>query len=150
MPKKTSKDHYELSQDIILTNIGILAPLIAHIWNQSIKEGMFPDTAKIAKVIPVYKGKKLDATDLTNYRPISLLPIVGKVIEKIMHKQLSGYLNQNGILFPSQYGFRKNQNASFAPQWTLEKVAKSDTYKLTLNHSNVWIIALIPRKTKTN
>ena len=125
MPKKTSKDHYELSQDIILTNIGILAPLIAHIWNQSIKEGMFPDTAKIAKVIPVYKGKKLDATDLTNYRPISLLPIVGKVIEKIMHTQLSGYLNQNKILFPSQYGFRKNHNTSFATMDFLDKVAKS-------------------------
>ena len=125
MPKKTSKDHYELSQDIILTNIGILAPLIAHIWNQSIKEGMFPDTAKIAKVIPVYKGKKPDATDLTNYRPISLLPIVGKVIEKIMHTQLSGYLNQNKILFPSQYGFRKNHNTSFATMDFLDKVAKS-------------------------
>ena len=76
-------------------------------------------------MVPVYKGKLDDTTYLSKYRPITLLPIVGKVIEKIMHKQLSGYLNHNGILFPSQYGFRKNQNTSFAPQWTLEKVAKS-------------------------
>ena len=125
IPKKTSTDHYDLSQELLLTNLPTLAPPIAHIWNQSIAEGVFSDAAKIAKVVPVYKGKQLDASDLTNYRPISLLPVVGKVIEKIMHLQLSKYLNDNHILFPSQYGFRKLHNTSFATMDFLDNVAKS-------------------------
>ena len=123
--KKTSTDHYEMSQDLVLTNLHTLAPPIAHIWNQSIQSGTFPDSAKIAKVVPVYKGKKLDASEFTNYRPISLLPVIGKIIEKIMHKQLTTFLEHNSILFSSQYGFRKNHNTSFATMDFLNTIAHS-------------------------
>ena len=125
IPKKTSKDHYDISQDLILVNLSTLAAPIAHIWNQSIQKGVFPDAAKIAKVIPVYKGKRLDASELTNYRPISLLPVVGKILEKIMHQQLSKFLNDNNVLYPSQYGFRKLHNTSFATMDFLDNVANS-------------------------
>jgi hypothetical protein len=76
--KKTSCDHYRLSQKLLLQNIDTLAPLVAHIWNQSIQDGVFPQGGKMAKVVPVFIGKNLDETLFTNYRPISLLPVVGK------------------------------------------------------------------------
>ena len=108
--KKASTDHYGISQRLILSNMDTLAPLISHIWNQSIKAGTFPDAGKIAKVIPIYKGKGLDPCEFSNYRPISLLPIIGKILERIMCAQLSEYLDLNAFLFKSQYGFRKKHN----------------------------------------
>ena len=66
--------------------------------------GIFPDELKIAKVIPLFK--KDDPKLLKNYRPISLLPIISKVIEKIIFTQLSTYFNENKLIFDNQYGFR--------------------------------------------
>ena len=62
---------------------------------------------KLAKVVPIYKSK--DKQMLNNYRPISLLPIFSKILEKVIHHMLFNFLNINNIiLFSSQYGFRKN------------------------------------------
>ena len=104
--KKTSLDANGLSPKMILPHLDILSPTISHIWNQSIEHGKFPSTAKTAKVVPVFKGKNLDPTELTNYRPISLLPVLSKFFETIMHCQLSEFLNHDYILYNSQYGFR--------------------------------------------
>ena len=112
--KKTSCDKYGISQKLIMDNIGILSTSIAHVWNCSIHTGQFPSGAKVAKVIPVYKGKGLDETEFTNYRPISLLPIIGKVLEKIMHEQLVNFLNTNSILYESQYGFQSKHSTTHA------------------------------------
>jgi hypothetical protein len=81
--------------------------MIAHIWNKSIESGgNFPRGGKVkVKVVPIYKGKNLDQTRFTNYRPISLLPVVGKILEKIMYVQLMEFLNENSILYSLQYGF---------------------------------------------
>ncbi|KAI0212247.1 hypothetical protein LSAT2_002846, partial [Lamellibrachia satsuma] len=57
--------------------------------NQVINTGIFPDKLKIAKVIPIFKND--DPTLFKNYRPISLLPTISKVLEKIIHNQLSAY-----------------------------------------------------------
>ena len=61
---------------------------------------------KIAKVIPLYKKK--DKKDMTNYRPVSLLPIFSKIIEKLVHKSLYKFLVKCNILYKSQYGFRES------------------------------------------
>ena len=68
--------------------------------------GIFPDELKIAKVVPIFK--KDDPTLFKNYRPISLLPTIAKVIEKIIFSQLSSYFNDTKLLFDNQYGFRPN------------------------------------------
>ena len=67
----------------------ILSRIICEIWNLSISRGVFPDACKIAKLKPIYKkGKK---TDPSNYRPISLLPVISKVIERIVHDQTNKF-----------------------------------------------------------
>ena len=66
--------------------------------------GYFPESLKIAKVIPIYKAKSRD--DFNNYRPISLLSVLSKILEKVIHKRTLHFLNSNHVLYNSQYGFR--------------------------------------------
>lgn len=82
------------------------------IINKSFAEGIFPDLLKIAKVIPIYKSKERD--DFTNYRPISLLPAISKILEKSMHKRLIHFLERYDLLYQSQYGFRKEHSTTLA------------------------------------
>ena len=70
--------------------------------------GLVPDMAKLAKIIPIYKAK--DKKDISNYRPISLLPVVSKILEKVVHKNLYTFLEKNKVVYASQYGFRKNRS----------------------------------------
>ena len=74
---------------------------------------------KIAKVSPIFK--KGDASSFNNYRPVSVLPSVSKVFEKILYNQISEYFSEHNLFFKSQYGFRKYHSTEFA---TLELVDK--------------------------
>ena len=70
--------------------------------------GIFPDSLKISKVIPICK--KIDNTIFSNYRPISLLPSISKTFEKIILEQITTYLDTNNLIHKHQYGFRKNHS----------------------------------------
>ena len=74
----------------------IITPLTLVI-NQIFNTGIFPDKLKIAKVVPIFK--KGDNTLMNNYRPISLLPVISKVIEKIICTQLSSYFENNKLFY---------------------------------------------------
>ena len=89
----------------------ICFPLL-HIYNLSLSTGVVPRQLKIAKVIPVYKKGDVDL--ICNYRPISLLSIFDKLLEKIMAKRLSLHLDTNNILHKFQFGFRRNHSTSLA------------------------------------
>lgn len=82
------------------------------IINQSFSSGIFPDTLKNAKVIPLFKQN--DSTLMQNYRPISLLPSISKVIERIIHNQLTTYFNDLSLFYKSQYGFRTGHSTELA------------------------------------
>ncbi len=71
-----------------------------------------PSKLKLAKEIPLFK--KGDKTSMENYRPISLLPCMSKVLEKIINIQLYDYFQSNNLLYKSQYGFRKHHSTEFA------------------------------------
>ena len=81
-----------------------IVPSLTHIINLSIRCGCFPDEWKISKVLPLYKEDI--NSDPNNYRPISILPVVSKIIEKVIFKQLYEYLIENNLLTLSQHGFR--------------------------------------------
>jgi len=89
----------------------IIDPLV-HIYNLSFATGCVPLHLKIAKVIPVFK--KGDKTNPSNYRPISLLSIFDKILEKLMYKRLYSFLNKNSILYQYQFGFRRHHSTSLA------------------------------------
>ena len=77
------------------------------IFNRSLKNGTVPEGLKSAKVIPLYKGKDSGSPfEYTNYRPISLLQSMSKVLEKLVDKQGRNYLKYKDVLYSKQFGFR--------------------------------------------
>ena len=82
------------------------------IINQSLTTGIFPNAFKTSKVKPIYK--KGDITDLNNYRPISLLPTISQVFERVIHTQIVNYLCTNNLLCEQQYGFRAKHSTKLA------------------------------------
>ena len=87
-----------------------IAKCLTHICNLSLCKSTFPEEWKQAKVTPIFKSG--DKTDVGNYRPISVLPIVSKIIERAVHDQLYVYLSNAGLLSNAQSGFRKNHSTS--------------------------------------
>ena len=73
-------------------------------FNQSISTGIVPTEWKLARVTPIFK--KGARQDVNNYRPISIIPAVAKIFERIIYNQLYGYLNVNDLLANCQSGFR--------------------------------------------
>ena len=71
-------------------------------------KGRVPNMAKLAKIIPTYKAK--DKKNISNYRPISLLPVIFKILEKVFHTNLYTFLEKNKVMYATQYGFRKNRS----------------------------------------
>ena len=94
--------------------VDIIVIPLCHIINISFNTGVFPDMLKIAKVLPLHKGGS--TLDPNNFRPISLLSIFDKIIEKLMHKRLYEFLELHNILFANQFGFRK-KNLLYMPLW---------------------------------
>lgn len=90
----------------------IIARPLTHIINCSLSQGIFPDPLKVAKIIPIYK--KGAATDVSNYRPISILSIFSKIFESFVNKQLINYLESNHVLLDTQFGFRKKYSTKLA------------------------------------
>ena len=87
-----------------------LSNCLAHICNLSLSGYTFPDEWKKAKVTPIFKSG--DKSDVGNYRPISVLPIVSKIIERAVHDQLYAYLTNADLLSNAQSGFRSNHSTS--------------------------------------
>ena len=89
----------------------IVKPL-CHIINLSLTEGKIPDDWKSARVSPIFKGG--DAKDPLNYRPISILPVLSKVLEKLVFTQIYKYFDDNDLFTDVQFGFRPNFSTSLA------------------------------------
>ena len=87
----------EISPRFLKDGAEVLAKPICDIINLSIKLSAFPDTCKIAKLTPLFK--KGSKTDPTNYRSISLLPLIPKLIEKVIHIQTQDYIDKNGLIY---------------------------------------------------
>ena len=99
-----------LSGKFLKDGSDILARLISQLCILSIKLSSFPRSCNIAKVKPLFK--KGSKTDSQNYLPISLLPILSKIIERIIHDQTQEVLSKNKILYRFQSGFHKNYSTN--------------------------------------
>ena len=100
----------------------ILSKPISDICNLSIFHGIFPNACKVAKLQPIFKkGKNVDPF---NYRPMSLLPLTSKVIEKVVHNQTNEFLLDNKILCNYQSGFTANHLANLCLSFLTDKVLK--------------------------
>ncbi len=93
---------------------------ITIIINQMINTGIFQDKFKIGKIIPIFK--KDDETQFTNYRPITLLPTISKIFEKIIFKQLYEIFLDNKLLYHSQYGFREGHSTEYTSLELIDRI----------------------------
>lgn len=89
-----------------------LVPVLCHVLNLCLRSGHFPLVFKKALVHPIYKSGDRDS--VTNYRPISVLPVLSKILEKILNNRLLSYLNSKNILASNQYGFRSGKSTEDA------------------------------------
>ena len=109
---KSSSGQDGISSNLLKEINDTIASTITLIINQSLSTGIFPDKLKTAKVVPVYK--KEDPHQFGNYRPISLLPAISKIFEKVVFAQVYKYFNDNNLLYKHQYGFRKHHSTELA------------------------------------
>ena len=98
----------------------IISPL-TYIFNSSLPNGIVPEKLKIAKVVPIFKKGQTDS--LNNYRPISLLPSLSKLLERLVYTRTLIFLNKCNILSDSQFGFRKKHTTTHAILTFIDKVA---------------------------
>ena len=87
--------------------------ILSKLINLSFENGIYFERLKISQVIPIYKNSD-DPLDMNNYRPISLLSNINKIVEKIMHTRLSSFLEKQNNIYIKQYGFRKNHSTIHA------------------------------------
>ena len=113
----------------------ILTPSITYIINKSIESGVFPGTWKNAKVNPIFKTG--DKDNVNNYRPISILPTLSKIIEKWIQIKLMIYLDQHTLLHKNQSGFRKNHSTESA------LILMTDTWLKAINEGKLVGCAMI-------
>ena len=119
----------EISSKFIKMSAFVLVPALEKIFNLSLKSGVYPQKLKTAKVIPIYK--KGDPTQVSNYRPISILNTINKIFEKILHSRLTKFIKDFNILYKYQFGFRENHSTELA---LIEMV---DEIKLSLDRKNM-------------
>ena len=104
---------YDLvSNKILKATIDIITPYLVVLFNKCIKEGVFPNSFKLAEVIPLFKGG--DRQDPDRYRPISLLPTIGKLFEKILSIRVLKFLSKHEIVSKHQIGFRAKFSTDYA------------------------------------
>ena len=100
----------------------IIVP-VTHIMNMSMLNGIVPGKMKIAKVVPIFK--KGDPLERSNYRPISLLTTLSKILEKLIYTRTFNFFTRCGILADSQFGFRKKHSTSHAILLFINKIASA-------------------------
>lgn len=95
---------------------------LSRFYQSFLEHGIFPEILKRGSITPIYK--KADPRFLDNYRPVSTLPIFGKILEKILYERLYSYFSSKGIIYENQFGFRKHHSTSHAVNYSINHIIK--------------------------
>ena len=136
LPNKSSPLDY-IHTSIIKACSDVISPLIVRLANLSFNEGHFPDQFKIAQVTPLIKKDGLDPTDPANYRPISNLNTISKIIERLYLARLLPHVAATGRLNPLQSAYRKAHSTETA----LLKIM-DDLYRIVDDRKSAVLIGL--------
>ena len=130
-----SSGYSHLSSRVLKDSFMVLANQLTYLFNLSLSTSIFPDDWKKATVVPLYKGG--DASREGNYRPVSLLPLPGKMIEKIVHLAITKHFDNSNLLTDAQNGFRKNRS-------TVSSIANfSDDVLRAMNEAKITLATFI-------
>ena len=103
---------------------------LSHLINRCLAHSVFPTAGKCTNITPIHKSD--EKTVMDNYRPISVLPVLSKVFERIVHNQLYTYLEENNLLSDCQFGFRRKSSTVHAVTYFSDLIKTSmDEGKLT-------------------
>ena len=109
---KKAQGYDDVPTSLIIDGADIIAQPLKSLINRCLKNSLFPSAEKCAKIIPIYKCDERSLMD--NYRPISVLPVLSKMFERVVHQQLYAYLEQNNLLSKRQFGFRNRPSTQHA------------------------------------
>jgi hypothetical protein len=112
-----------LPASIFKDNKSMLSPILLHIINLSLEQGVFPKELKLANIIPIFKAGETDV--IGNYRPVSLLSSVSKVFERAFYSRLASFINLQKILYDLQFGFREGHATHLAVIKLMENIVSS-------------------------
>lgn len=118
--KNSAAGEDELSASLIKDIQSSIVKPLTSICEKSINQGIVPSGMKIAKIIPLYKSG--DTSSFINYRPISVLPVFSKVLEKVIYKRMYSHLESQNIFYKHQYGFRKKHSSYMALMQLIDHV----------------------------
>ena len=124
LPNKKSHGYDKINNCLLKELRLVITFPLTIAFNKSLEEGIFPDCMKDADAVPLYKSKC--KSDCNNYRPISLLITLSKLLEKIVYKRTKAFLDKHDILFSSQYGFRKKHSCSDAIMELVSEILKNN------------------------
>ena len=122
LPAKNSSGCDEISNNLLKKLCPSLLKPLEKIFNKSLNEGVFPELMKLADICPLFKSK-LD-NDANNYRPISLLMTISKVLEKIVYQRTYCFIESTGQIYNSQYGFRSQHSCESAVAELTSEIVK--------------------------
>ncbi len=108
---------------VIKKSSHIISPHLAFHFNTLMQNGLFPQKLKLAKVTPIFK--KGNEELIENYRPISILPIFGKIFEKIIYTRLYSFFTSQGLMQQKQFGFREGHSTSHALNCSVDLIRKA-------------------------
>lgn len=100
-----------------------LTPVLEILINESFRLGIFPTCLKYSEIVPIFKEG--DTLNPSNYRPISLIPVLSKLIEKLFLSRLERFLKSKNILTDKQYGFLKNKSTTLAAQYIIANIIET-------------------------
>lgn len=108
LKNKNSNDIYGMSNHFLKNIINAIALPLSFAFNQCLKEGCFPEKLKKSKICPIFK--KGQRSQPESYRPISLIPVIGKLFEVLVHDQVSTFFEHSNLFSSSQFGFRRGRS----------------------------------------
>ena len=112
-----------ISSQVVKTTYRSFIQPITHIVNLSLMTGIFPTELKIARVTPLFKSA--DSTLFSNYRPVSVLPLFSKILERLMYTRLLSFLNKHKVLYLYQFGFRSFHSPNLALILLVDKISQA-------------------------
>ena len=113
----------DISPKLLKALCDSFCPILTYLFNLCMLSGTFPDELKIARVISLFKSG--NGNFMSNYRPISILPTLSKIFEKLIHVRIYQFLDDNRVLYSYQFGFRKAHSTVHAVQTAIHSVTKA-------------------------
>jgi hypothetical protein len=114
--------HDEVSACVLKSVYMSIAKPLTHIFNLSFNIGEFPTRLKLAKVVPIFKSE--DKLLVSNYRPISVLSVFSKVLERLMYNRMLLFIEKHAILSTNQFGFREDHSTSMALIKLIDRITR--------------------------